>query len=227
MSSLINTFWFRVLQSGVHFLVFICCTGIAIGFALLYAHDSKPGLQFASPSLWPSDVEIERPMDVSSLLIFVHPQCPCTFASLAELERVVGQSGSSLETIVILNAPAEKLEEWMQTSVANRAKGISRARIVVDGDGKLSAKFRVTVSGQCLLYSPNGQLLFQGGLTASRGHEGESAGQSVLMHLIAHPERDALSNQQVREIPVYGCELTISHPLIAPCLPSATCGKGR
>ncbi len=227
MSSLINKFWFQLLPSGVHFLVFICCTGIAIGFALLYAHDSKPGLQLASPSLWPSDVEIERPMGVPTLLIFVHPQCPCTFASLAELERVVGHSGSSLETIVILNAPAEKLEEWMQTTVANRAKGISGAKIVVDGDGKLSAKFRVTVSGQCLLYSPNGQLLFQGGLTASRGHEGESLGQSVLIHLIAHPEPDALSNQQALEVPVYGCELTMSHPLSAPCLPPATGGKGQ
>ena len=226
MYSFINKFWFRLLPSGVHSLVFIWCTSIAIGFAFLFAHDSKPGLQFASPSLWPSDVEFDRPMDVSTLLIFVHPQCPCTFASLAELERVVGQSGSSLETIVILNAPAEKLEEWMQTAVANRAKGISGAKIVVDGDGKLSAKFRVTVSGQCLLYSPNGQLLFQGGLTASRGHEGESLGQSILIHMIAHPEPDALSNQQVREVPVYGCELIISPSLSSPCLSSATCGKG-
>jgi len=224
MSSLLNKLGFRLLPSGIHFLVFTWCTGIAIGFAILFAHAAKPGLQYASPHHWPSDVEIERPTDVSTLLFFVHPQCPCTFASLAELERAVAQSGSSLETILVLNCPTEKLDEWMQTAIVDRAKGITRARIFVDGDGQLSAKFRASVSGQCLLYSPNGQLLFQGGLTASRGHEGESLGQALLIRMLAHREAKEFENQQALEVPVYGCELIRSQPL---GVPSATCCKAN
>jgi len=219
-----NKFKFLFSPVGVSFLVFFWCTGLAIGFTLLVDHGAKPSLQFPSPQHWPSDVEIQRATNVSTLLFFVHPQCPCTFASLAELERLIAQSDSSLQTVLILNCPIENLHEWMQTLVANRAKGIPGARIFVDSDGKLSAKFKASVSGQCLLYSPNGQLLFQGGLTASRGHEGDNFGQTLLIHMLADNEPKDLENLEPQVVPVYGCELIQSH---SPSLPSTKCCKSN
>lgn len=217
-----NKFKFLFSPVGVSFLVFIWCTGIAFGFTLLVDHGAKPSLQSPSPQQWPSDVEIQRATNVSTLLFFIHPQCPCTFASLAELERLVAQSDSSLQTILILNCPTEKLDEWMQTAVAKRAKGIPGARIFVDIDGKLSANFKASISGQCLLYAPSGQLLFQGGLTASRAHEGENLGQTILFHMLADREPRDLENHEPQVVAVYGCELIQSH---SPSLRSAKCCK--
>jgi len=224
MSHLINNFGFLFAPGIVRYLVLIWCTGIATGFALLFAHGAKPNLQVPSANCWPCDVEIERLKDVSTLLFFVHPQCPCTFASLAELERVVAQPDISLQIIVILDCPTEKLDEWLQTAVAKRAKGISNARILVDSDGQLASKFRASVSGQCLLYSPNGKLVFQGGLTASRGHEGESFGQALLIQMLSLRAPTELESRQPQEVPVYGCELVLSH---SSSIPPAPCCKGN
>jgi hypothetical protein len=56
-----------------------------------------------------------------------------------------------------------------------------------------------------VLYGPQGDLLFQGGITMSRGHEGDNPGRSALESLVRHK----LFNQ-VRTS-VYGCSLLSTH----------------
>jgi hypothetical protein len=41
------------------------------------------------------------------------------------------------------------------------------------------------VSGQVLAYDGQGRLAFNGGITASRGHEGDSAGRSAVEAMLA------------------------------------------
>jgi hypothetical protein len=51
-----------------------------------------------------------------------------------------------------------------------------------------------------VLYNAAGALLFSGGITAARGHEGDNAGREmVLAHLAA--------NDAGRRAPVFGCPL--------------------
>lgn len=70
-----------------------------------------------------------------------------------------------------------------------------------DLDGAQAKLFKAGTSGEVFVYSPAGQLLFHGGLTPSRGHEGDSVGTQSLMEIA----RVGLS--RVKEAAVFGCTL--------------------
>jgi hypothetical protein len=63
-------------------------------------------------------------------------------------------------------------------------------------------RFHAATSGETFLFDASGKLLFQGGVTASRGHEGENIGRSTLTALVltGQAERD-------RSV-VFGCALS-------------------
>jgi hypothetical protein len=74
-------------------------------------------------------------------------------------------------------------------------------QLLIDGDGDLTEKFGAQTSGHVFLYDKLGVLRFQGGITPSRGHAGDSYGQAAILSLLrgGRPERDAA--------PVFGCPL--------------------
>jgi hypothetical protein len=51
------------------------------------------------------------------------------------------------------------------------------------------------------LYAPTGKLLFSGGITASRGHEGDNVGRSAIVSFILN------GHAPVNHTPVFGCSL--------------------
>src|SRR5436190_6315 len=71
-----------------------------------------------------------------------------------------------------------------------------------DVDGEAARRFGAATSGQALLYTADGRLLFSGGITESRGHEGDNAGRSAIAALVLGAEPTKLATS-----PVYGCPL--------------------
>lgn len=57
--------------------------------------------------------------------------------------------------------------------------------VVNDGDGVEAKRFGAFTSGQALLYDAQGQLRFSGGITDSRGHEGDNAGREAIEAILA------------------------------------------
>jgi hypothetical protein len=74
-------------------------------------------------------------------------------------------------------------------------------RIKDDPDSREALKFGAVTSGEVLLYDERGQLLFKGGITASRGHIGDNMGQRILMEILQGTRSAA------RTTPVFGCAL--------------------
>jgi len=72
---------------------------------------------------------------------------------------------------------------------------------VFDQGGIECEKFRAQTSGLTLLYSVTGELLFQGGITPSRGHEGDNDGTAALEAILLKQQT------QVRQTSVFGCPL--------------------
>jgi hypothetical protein len=76
---------------------------------------------------------------------------------------------------------------------------------MADLEGRESRRFGAATSGQTLLYAADGRLLFNGGITESRGHSGDNAGRSAILSLVlgltSAPTGQPLST------PVYGCPL--------------------
>lgn len=170
------------------------------GFGLLWSHASAPGERATPPAIWPSASDISIEDDRSLLLVFIHPHCPCTRATLAELRRSKAEIGPHARVVVVAHDAVRK-QIGVSENVA-LAQSIPGVEIYFDPTGAESARFGARTSGQALLYSPDGLLQFQGGITPSRGHEGPSVGATAIRKILASETPDS------RTSAVFGCSLT-------------------
>jgi len=70
-----------------------------------------------------------------------------------------------------------------------------------DGGGAEAKRFGAETSGAVVLYDRAGRLVFHGGITAARGHEGDSFGQQRIAALLTGARADRT------DAPVFGCAL--------------------
>ena len=163
-----------------------CCWLAALLPASLILTDcsSRPSAAAHAPAEWPANSSL--PCDAShwQLLLFVHPHCPCTAATVRAAERLVLNSPEQLDVQVLFWTPADAAADWDQSRLRGMAQSIPGAQLVRDVDGRESARFGVQTSGQVLLYDSHGQLRFSGGITAGRGHEGDSLGRRSITQLL-------------------------------------------
>lgn len=139
----------------------------------------------------------------SSLWLSIHPRCPCTRATIAELSAILRASAdTALRCTVLVVIPEGATGDWMATDVVEQARALPATSVVADSLGLLSGELGAERSGQAVLYSPGGELLFSGGLTASRGHRGPAPSQSSLAEAIA------TATPRTTLYPTYGCNLT-------------------
>jgi hypothetical protein len=76
--------------------------------------------------------------------------------------------------------------------------------LFADVGGAEAERFGAVTSGAVMLFDTTGKRLFAGGITTSRGHEGDSAGGVMLRRL--------LKNETLAEaptIPTFGCKLCV------------------
>lgn len=71
--------------------------------------------------------------------------------------------------------------EWQNGALLNEAKSIPAVSILSDQIGKIAESLGMTTSGAVCLYDKDGNLRYSGGITASRGHEGDNHGKSIIL----------------------------------------------
>lgn len=171
----------------------------AAGLSLFWQYKGT-GQQPSAVNTWPHDTGIQLEGQEPTLLMFLHPRCPCTRASLQELERVLREAGKAGATFVVYQ-PEEAELGWQVSPLIEAIRAWPEAKIVWDERGEIAAKFGAATSGQVQLYRPNGACLFNGGITRMRGHEGINAASEQLLA--------ALQGKQSTLAPtaVYGCAL--------------------
>lgn len=106
----------------------------------------------------------------------VHPQCPCTQASISELSLVMTRCHNKVKAHVLFVSPEGRSQDWVRSDLWRRLKSIPDVDSVIDRNGVLAKKLDARTSGQTYVYDANGQLLFAGGITSGRGHEGDNLG---------------------------------------------------
>jgi len=152
-----------------------------------------------TPVHWPEGSRIKLDPQRGTLLLFTHPHCPCTRASIRELNRLLARYPERLAAHVFLISQGDFPESSNQTAVQENASAIPGATVQADGDGGEARRFGAEKAGYVVLYGPQGELLFKGGLTARRGQTGGNAGVDAVNALLAG--RSAGPAQA----PVYGC----------------------
>ena len=185
------------------------------GIRLLWNYENTPGSVAAAPSTFPSDSGVRLATDLPTLVMLVHPHCPCTRASIGELARLMTQAQGRVTAYVLFLKPAGFANDWERTDLWQSAASIPGVNVVVDNEGAEARRFHAVTSGQTALYDVAGHLLFSGGITASRGHSGDNAGRSAIVSLLNAGDAERT------ETSVFGCPLYGSR---SECLEEANVG---
>ena len=173
-----------------------------VGAMTALAHyKAKPGAPAEAPAQWPQGSAVPRVDGVPTLLVVVHPFCPCSRATLTELARLTSRLGPKVSARVLFLKPKGTSDAWERSDLWDKARAIRGVEVLADQGGDESRRFGALTSGQALLYSARGALQFKGGLTISRGHEGDSPGAQRVVALVEGTRADR------DEAPVFGCEL--------------------
>lgn len=173
---------------------------VAMGMKALWDYAQAPGTAATPPAYWPGESKIPPGADRAMLIMFAHPHCPCSRASIRELELVIARLQGRLSAYVLFYKPADS-DDWEATDLYQSAKDIPGVEVLIDENGAEAHRFNVTTSGQVILYDVYGRLMFSGGITSSRGHSGDNAGRSAIVSLLT----EGSAGQS--ESPVFGCSI--------------------
>lgn len=175
--------------------------GLAAGFGMVWAYKTTPGAAGTPPPRWPEQSSLARDPARATLLIFLHPHCDCSRASLQQLDQIVQRAGARVSATVLFVRPAGAEAGWERSPLWAAAAAIPGVATRLDVAGAEATRFGALTSGQVLLYSAAGRLLFAGGITGVRGHVGDNAGSSRVLGLLLRGQAD---QPRAR---VYGCVL--------------------
>lgn len=179
----------------------IWALALATGTLLFVRYQFTPGDETRAPLAWPADSALTRDPSRPTLVLFAHPGCSCTRATLAELQVVMSRVEAPFTAqVVFVQLPGVDAMDTRDGSweEAGRVPGLERR---VDVGGVEAGRFAALVSGYTVLYDTAGRLAFEGGITASRGHVGPNVGRSSLISLLRH-ERTEIDRTHV-----FGCLL--------------------
>ena len=174
---------------------------LAVGFRYLVSYELQAGRSTSGPHRWPADAALPRQPERASLVLFAHPRCPCSRATMAELAVIMTRCPNELKTTVCFLAPGDKPEDWTKSGLWQTAAAIPGVDVVADPDGKIAARFGSVTSGQVLLFDREGRRVFSGGITGARGHQGENRGRNLVIALA----RGELCTDSAT--PTFGCSL--------------------
>jgi hypothetical protein len=133
-----------------------------------------------APAKWPAGVALARTDGRPVMVVALHPECPCSRATVSELERLLAGRAGEVDVHVLFVRPQGLARDPVLSSLWSRVVKIPGVTARVDDGGSIAAAFHALTSGQVLLYDGSGALRFSGGITASRGHEGDSAGREAV-----------------------------------------------
>jgi len=184
------------------------------GLLALHIHAAAPGDSGTAVEHWPGNERVPLAGDRYTLIMAVHPRCPCTRASVSELAHVLSRCKDQVEAYVFIFTPEHPDRTWRCPEWLRRLGTIRGVHLMHDPGGALAARFGARTSGHVALYAPNGLLVFRGGITRGRGHEGDNAGRQALLGQVSG-DLSACPAQTL----VFGC------PIVEPALGTAGGGS--
>ncbi len=188
-------------RHGLAALFLAWIVSVLAGFVLLLDYGAAPGAPADAPGRWPSTSLLAQSGSRPTLVMVAHPRCPCTRASLGELARLLTRAGDRLEARILFVQPVGQDRAFLESDLWNRAVSLLGPGVLADPGGVEAERFGARISGTTLVYSPEGDLLFAGGITPTRGHEGDNVGVRRILALVLGGIVDRDRSE------VFGCRL--------------------
>jgi hypothetical protein len=124
-----------------------------------------------------------------------------------ELGVLMARAGALVTADVVFIRPTGVASDWEKTDLWRSASEIPGVTVTTDDSGREAALFHAATSGQVVLFDGTGREIFSGGITGSRGHEGDNPGLARILSLLTH------GSAERAKAPVFGCALNDPRPL--------------
>lgn len=174
---------------------------VGVGFSLVLTYENTPGGGSSLAGDWPTGSALKLNTKLPTLILFAHPKCPCTRATVEELNRLLAQTEGKVSAQVWFFQPDNLPADWSRSDLWRSVEAIPGVAVNADTGGLEARRFGAETSGSVLLYSAAGRLLFKGGITGARGHVGDNAGENAIATLLKG------ERAQAQQTPVFGCSL--------------------
>src|SRR5438552_1238510 len=86
---------------------------------LLALHELTPG-RVGKVGGWPGSHLVALGHGTKTLLVFIHPGCPCTEATMTELRRILDENGNLVRASVLAFRPSAAASNWERTDLYER-----------------------------------------------------------------------------------------------------------
>jgi hypothetical protein len=172
-----------------------------LGFWSLALYETRPGREAEPPPDWPDRCRLRRDSDRPTLLMFLHPHCPCSRASLEELGVLLHANSDGLLAFVVFCKPDGVPDGWERTALWQQAAGMKGIDVSWDTQDEERRRFGAQTSGQVFLFDRRGCLSYSGGITPARGQTGANPGRSAVEAVLRGQPPPSRSG------PVFGCPL--------------------
>lgn len=174
---------------------------IVTGHMVLFEYEFSSGPFCNTKRIWPLQTKLEFAKEKINIVMFVHPMCPCTAASVAEFQYLLREAGAKAVGEVVVMMPPKYETDWSTQPILSTLKRIRHVSIFDDPDGSEAQKFGAETSGHVFVYDGRGVLQFSGGITGMRGHEGNNANFQKAEAALRTRQASLL------QTPVFGCSL--------------------
>lgn len=170
------------------------------GSAAMLEHDYDSPAIDLPPSRFPAWSDVS-PAGQPVLFMCIHPQCPCTAASIDVLKSILAETEGVLDVHLLFYSPEDATTEWIESDLWRSAAALPGVHLERDPGGARAKLLKAKSSGHTVVYDAQGNLAFAGGITASRGALGPSGGGEAVLQIARG------QSTGVQRAPVFGCSL--------------------
>jgi hypothetical protein len=178
----------------MRYVVVAWVVAVAGGFGVWGAAEAPPGR--AGPPAAGS------PRAGPSVVVYVHPHCPCTRAALPAILDALAVAPPGTDCRVVFALPVGVPDGWERTRSWDLAAGRPGVAVEIDRGGTRAAADGAETSGHAVARDAAGRVAFRGGLSRPGTRPADGAGLRAVAAVLAGCAPDT------SETPVFGCPLT-------------------
>ena len=174
---------------------------LLIGHIVLFEYEMTAGPFVNLKRIFPTKSSILLTHGRPNIILFLHPCCPCSVASVDEFHQLMREGEKDAIGTVVFYMPHEQEAEWSHQPIVSSVKRIRNTSVLYDTDGSQAELFGAATSGHVFIFDGRGVLQFSGGITGSRGHTGDNHNFEMARATIID------RRPKFATAPVFGCSL--------------------
>ena len=139
----------NTVGQGLKNIVIAWSVLVLLGYGCMVFYSTAPAKSAISLGAFPLESGLAKGRGLT-LITFLHPRCPCSKASVSELQELLAQSRfpSNLTVYAVVSQPPGCAAEFTKGDILDSLSSIKNVHLVVDKNDLESQRFGAKTSGQ-------------------------------------------------------------------------------